>query len=124
MLLKTVFVAVTLHAEIPDAHNYLKTAILVERKCIVKKVQSEYFEAVSDGRKPFEVRLADFRCKPGDTHVLHEQAKGSKELTGRTAEFEILYHLNTKRAEKFYTKEEIAKHGLLLMGIRKQYRKR
>lgn len=31
---------------------------------IVKKVQQEYFEEVLKGKKRFEVRLADFECKP------------------------------------------------------------
>ena len=39
---------------------------------IKKKVQQEYFEAVVEGKKRFEVRLANFKCKPGDTLVLKE----------------------------------------------------
>jgi len=33
-------------------------------KKIIKKVQQNYFEAVVDGHKRFEVRLADFKAKP------------------------------------------------------------
>ena len=40
---------------------------------INKKIQQEYFEAVSEGKKRFEVRLANFECKPGDILVLQEQ---------------------------------------------------
>ena len=36
---------------------------------IIKKVQSKYFKAIQEGRKGFEVRLADFKCKEGDILV-------------------------------------------------------
>jgi hypothetical protein len=88
---------------------------------IIKKVQQEYFEAITDGRKRFEVRLANFKCKPGDTLVLKEQKQGTKELTGREKEFEVLFDLNTKVAEKFYSKADIDKHGLVILSLRKKY---
>ncbi len=87
---------------------------------IIKKVQSEYFRDIVDGRKRFEVRLADFKCKPGDVIVLLEQ-KG-KTLTGRKIECELLYKLNTKEIEKFYNKGDIEKYGLLILAIRKKFK--
>jgi ASC-1-like (ASCH) protein len=89
---------------------------------IFKKVQSKYFEAVLEGRKRFEVRLADFKCKPGDILVLQEQKQGSKELTGRRIECEVLYKFNTKEMEKFYAKKDIEKYGLVVLAIRKKFR--
>lgn len=86
---------------------------------IIKKVQSEYFNDIVDGRKRFEVRLADFSCSPGDVIELHEQI-GDK-LTGRKIDCELLYKLNTKAVEKFYTKEEIDKYGLLILSVRKKF---
>ena len=74
-----------------------------------------------DGRKRFEVRLADFDCEPGDILVLKEQKPGSDELTGREIECEVLYEFNTKDVEKFYKKEEIEKHGLAILAIRKKF---
>ncbi|MDO8647086.1 MAG: DUF3850 domain-containing protein [Candidatus Diapherotrites archaeon] len=88
---------------------------------IEKKVQSEYFNAIVDGRKRFEVRLADFKSKPGDTLVLKEQKQGSKEITGREISCEIIYNLNTKELEKFYSKKELEKHGLVILAIRKKF---
>ncbi|MBT3582366.1 DUF3850 domain-containing protein [Candidatus Woesearchaeota archaeon] len=88
---------------------------------IIKNVQQEYFEAITDGRKRFEVRLADFKCKPGDTLILKEQKQGSKELTGREKEFEVIFNLNTKIAEKFYSKEDINKYGLMILSVRRKY---
>lgn len=89
---------------------------------ILKKVQQKYFEAVADGRKRFEVRLADFKCLPGDTLLLQEQKQGAKELTGRKIECEVLYKFNTKDMEKFHKKAEIDKFGLVVLAIRKKYR--
>ncbi|MFW6109889.1 MAG: DUF3850 domain-containing protein [Patescibacteria group bacterium] len=88
---------------------------------IRKKVQHEYFEAVSDGRKRFEVRLADFESKEGDILVLQEQKQDSDELTGNELECEILYKFNTKDMEKFHSKEELEEHGLVVLAIRRYY---
>ena len=89
---------------------------------IEKKVQSEYFEDVVEGRKRFEVRLADFKCKPGDVLVLKEQRRGTKKLTGRKIECEVLYKFNTKDVAKFYSPEDIKKYGLVVLSIRKRFR--
>jgi len=89
---------------------------------IFKKVQHEYFEALLEGRKQFEIRLADFKYKPGDTLVLLEQMKGKKELSGRKLECEILFTLNTKVAEKFWSKKMIDKHGLAVLSLRRKFK--
>lgn len=89
---------------------------------IEKKVQHEYFKAAAEGKKRFEVRLADFRCKPGDVLVLKEQKQGAKELTGKRMECEVLYKFNTKEMERFHTKEEIEKHGFAVLAIRKKFK--
>lgn len=87
---------------------------------IEKKVQSKYFKDILEGRKRFEVRLANFKCKLGDIIVLLEQR--GKTLTGRKIECELLYKLNTKEIEKFYKKEDIEKYGLLILAIRKKFK--
>lgn len=89
---------------------------------IEKKVKNKYFEAVADGRKRFEVRLADFECSPGDLLVLKEQDEKTNNLTGRELECELLYKFNTKDLERFYSKEDIEKQGLIVLAIRKSYK--
>lgn len=89
---------------------------------IRKKVKKEYFNAVADGRKRFEIRLADFKCKPGDILVLKEQKDNGSNLTGRKIECEVLYKFNTKDIEKFYSKKDIKKYGLIVLAIRKKYK--
>lgn len=88
---------------------------------IRKKVQQKYFQAVEDGRKRFEVRLADFKSKPGDTLILEEQGEKNK-LTGRKIECEVLYTFNIKDVEKFYQKDDLDKYGLVVLAIRRKYR--
>ncbi len=85
-----------------------------------KKVQQKYFEAVKEGKKRFEVRLADFKCKPGDILVLKEQVQETKKLTGRKIECEVLYKFSTKDMEKFHAKEEIEKYGFVVLAIREK----
>jgi len=89
---------------------------------IEKKVQEKYFNDIIDGKKRFEVRLADFKCKLGDTLVLLEEKQGTKELTGRKVDLELLYKLNTKAVEKFYSKKDIEKYGLLILAVRRKYK--
>ena len=88
---------------------------------IKKKVKQEYFELVVDGRKRFEIRLADFDAKPGDTLILQEQDPVTNALTGREHACEILHLFNTKDVEQFYTQEDIEKYGLAVIAIRKKY---
>lgn len=37
-----------------------------------KKVWPEFFQLILDGKKKFELRLADFECRPGDVLRLCE----------------------------------------------------
>ena len=90
-------------------------------KRINKKVQEEYFKDIIDGKKRFEVRLGDFEGVPGDVLFLQEQKQGTDELTGREIECEMLYKFNTKNVEQFYSKEDIEKHGLAILAIRKKF---
>ena len=87
---------------------------------IRKKVQSEYFQSVVEGKKRFEVRLADFECQPGDILVLVEQKQGTKKLTGRELKCEVLFTFNTKEMEKFHSEKEIKKRGLVVLSIKRK----
>ena len=39
---------------------------------ISKKVHPEYFDVIKSGKKTYELRLADWDCKDGDTLILQE----------------------------------------------------
>ena len=47
-----------------------------------------------------------------------------KTATGRKIDCEVLYKFNTKDMEEFHSKEEIDKHGLVVLAIRKKYKYR
>jgi hypothetical protein len=53
---------------------------------IEKKTSPEYFQAILEGKRTFELRLADFECKAGDILVLKEWNPETKEYTGRQIE--------------------------------------
>ena len=85
---------------------------------IIKKIWPEYFEAVKSGEKKFEVRLADFKCVPGDVLVLKEWNPETKSYTGRQIEKQVSFVLNTKVMEKFHSKQEIEEKGLIVISFK------
>jgi len=85
---------------------------------IEKKTKPDMFQKVLDGDKTFELRLADFEIQPGDILILKEWDPEKKEYTGRILEKKVTFILNTKDMEQFHTKEEIEKHGLIVISIR------
>ncbi|MFH1592639.1 MAG: DUF3850 domain-containing protein [Candidatus Woesearchaeota archaeon] len=83
---------------------------------IKKKAWPELFQAVLEGKKKFDLRLADFECAPGDTLILEEWDPDTKSYTGRKIEKKITYILKTKDL-KFWPKEDIEKHGFQVMSF-------
>jgi hypothetical protein len=83
---------------------------------IEKKTWPEFFQAILDGKKTFELRLADFECKPGDVLVLREWDPKTKSYTGRVIEKTATYVVKTKEL-KFFSKEEIEKYGLQVIAL-------
>lgn len=51
---------------------------------IKKKTWPKYFQEILEGKKKFEVRLADFDVKEGNTLILEEYDPKTKKYTGRT----------------------------------------
>lgn len=84
---------------------------------IEKKIWPEFFDRVVNGEKPFEVRLADFECKPGDVLVLREWDPKTSQYTGRSVEKQVSYVLRTKEL-KFWSREDVDKFGLQVIGFR------
>lgn len=84
---------------------------------IKKKAWPKLFEAVRSRKKNFDVRLADFRCKAGDTLVLEEWNPKTKQYTGRILRKKISFVLKTKKL-KFWTKKEIKKYGLQILSLK------
>ena len=72
---------------------------------------------MADGEKTFELRLADFECRPGDTLVLREWNPEAKEYTGRVLEKKVTYVLRTKDT-KFWPEEDVEKHGFQIIAFK------
>ncbi len=83
---------------------------------IHKKIWPEYFDLVVSGKKRFELRLADFDVKEGDTLVLEEWDPTTKAYTGRTIQKQVDYVLKFD-LDKHGQKEEILEKGLYVIQI-------
>ncbi|QRV09703.1 DUF3850 domain-containing protein [Bacillus velezensis] len=70
------------------------------------KILPEYFEALKDGRKTFEIRHDDRGFKEGDTLSLNEWQDG---YTGRSIEVDVIYITNFEQ-----------KPGNVVLGIKKK----
>jgi len=83
---------------------------------IEKKVWPEYFQKIVDGVKKYELRLADFAVKEGDTLILKEWDPKTKEYTGREISKKVTYVLKTKGVT-FWSQEDIDKYGLQILAF-------
>ncbi|HBP01095.1 MAG: hypothetical protein UY41_C0001G0003 [Candidatus Moranbacteria bacterium GW2011_GWE1_49_15] len=84
---------------------------------IEKKTWPEYFQLILDGKKTYDMRLADFKCKEGDVLVLREWDPETKEYSGRVLEKEITYVGKTKKFD-FWKKEDVEKYGLQVISFK------
>lgn len=85
---------------------------------IKKKTWPEYFEQVLLGKKSFDMRLADFDIKEGDTLILEEYDPDKKKYTGRSIEKKVGFVLKFKVDEyPFHSREEIEEKGLQVISL-------
>ncbi len=84
---------------------------------IRKKTTPEYFQEIFDCKKSFEVRLADWKCKPGDVLILEEWNQKTKKYTGRILEKKVTYVLKTKDL-KFFSKKDVEKYGFQIIAFK------
>lgn len=83
---------------------------------IEKKCWPEFFQKIMSGEKKFEIRLADFKCKAGDTLVLKEWNPKTGQYTGRVLEKPVTFVLKTKDV-KFWPEKDIQKYGLQVISF-------
>ncbi len=83
---------------------------------IEKKVWPESFQKILDGKKRFDVRLADFEAKEGDILLLKEFDPVTKQYTGRETEKKINFVLKLNE-QKFWKKEDIEKFGFQVLSL-------
>ena len=89
-------------------------------KTIEKKIWPEYFQAVLDGKKTFELRLNDFDINEGDTLVLKEWNPKIKDYTGRVLEKKVGFVGRWKIDDltQFWSKEEIEDKGIQIISLK------
>lgn len=83
---------------------------------IIKKVLPKYFREIKKGKKSFEVRLADFKIKPGDTLILKECKPKTKELTGKviSKKVEFVTKFNPLEFNKLNDIKKYSMYGIVI----------
>lgn len=84
---------------------------------IEKKVWPDFFKKIVNGDKNFELRLADFKCKPRDILILKEWNPKTKNFTGRVIEKKVTYVMKTKNV-KFWSEKDIQKYGFQVIALK------
>ena len=82
-----------------------------------KKIHPKFFGLILNGKKTFELRLADWECNEGDILVLQEWDPEKNEYTGRQIEKVITYISKTKNINH-WSKEEIEKYGFQIISFK------
>jgi hypothetical protein len=87
---------------------------------IEKKVWPEYFQAILDGKKTFELRLNDFDISEGDTLVLREWDPETKNYTGKELEKKVGYVGRWKINDLtiFWPREDIDNKGIQIISLK------
>ena len=87
---------------------------------IEKKAWPALFEKVKSNKKHFDVRLADFKIKEGDTLILKEWNPKTKRYTGRTLlrKIGIVFKI-PKEMKKFHSDTDIKKYGFYIIELKK-----
>lgn len=77
----------------------------------------EYFQAILNGKKTYELRLADFECKEDDILILKEWSPDTKKYTGRKIE-KIVTYIGKTKGLTFWSKDDIDKYGYQIITFK------
>lgn len=77
---------------------------------IKKKVWPKLFQEMLEGKKKFDLRLADFGIKEGDMLILEEYNPETKKYTGRSIKKKVKW-LTKFNPTECYSLEDIKKFG-------------
>jgi hypothetical protein len=89
---------------------------------IEKKSWPRQFQRILNGKGAFDIRLADFKCKPGDSLMLREWNPKKKKYTGRKLKKKIVYIAKTKDIN-YWPKKDIEDYGLQILGFSSEQKK-
>ena len=83
---------------------------------IKKKSWPKIFSLMKSGKKKFDLRVADFKIKEGDTLVLEEYDSRKKKYTGRKLAKKVKYVMKF-RLDDFGQKAKVVKKGLYVIQV-------
>lgn len=86
-------------------------SIIIEKKC-----WPEYFDLVKSGQKTYDLRLADWQCKVGDTLVLKEWDPKTKKYTGRSIT-KIVGYVGKTLPNDLFDPKEVDKYGYQIISL-------
>lgn len=84
---------------------------------IKKKIWPRDFQLTKSGRKKFELRVADFKIKTGDTLILQEWNPKTKKYTGKSLKRKVGY-VHKFRLNDYGQKKIIEKRGLYVIQLK------
>lgn len=86
-------------------------------KTIIKKIDKEWLDLIIDGKKKFELRLADFEIEEGDILRLEEWIGTGidKKPTGRFIEKTITYARKVDLDEWIKKQPELIESGMYVL---------
>lgn len=86
-------------------------------KTIIKKILPEWFNAIQNGTKDYELRLADFDVQEGDVLVLEEWVGSGVErkATGRVLEKNITHVRKVDLSEWINQQPELTEKGFYVI---------
>ncbi|MDP3964508.1 MAG: DUF3850 domain-containing protein [bacterium] len=77
---------------------------------IVKKCWPGFFQFIVDGKKKFDLRVADFDIAEGDQLKLKEWDPKNNSYTGREVTVQVTYVLKTA-SQRLWSKEDVDQYG-------------
>ena len=83
---------------------------------IHKKAWPQWFEKILSGEKKYDLRLADFECKPGDVLVFEEWDPQTKQYTGRSVRKKVTY-VGYLKDHAIWPKEDVEKYGYQIFSL-------
>lgn len=87
---------------------------------IKKKCRPEFFEKFLSGERQFDLRLADFELKTGDTFVLEEYDPKTQTYTGRSAPFTCArVEHSAENPLQLYDAEKVKDKGFWMIQLEK-----
>ncbi|PIP18572.1 MAG: hypothetical protein COX42_00065 [Parcubacteria group bacterium CG23_combo_of_CG06-09_8_20_14_all_35_6] len=83
---------------------------------IKKKSWPKVFSLMKSGKKKFDLRVADFKIKEGDTLIMEEYDPKNKKLTGRRLTKKVKYVMKFNLND-FGQKAKVVKNGLYIIQV-------